>query len=189
MSPQALLQALYHHDWMPAVLMLSVLVRTWLTDKSKFPVSLPVNWQPVVVAVATGFVNAVAGVQAGQSASVVVMTTLAWMGATGFLDGVLVAIFGDPKKAPVWARWIVMAFDDYEAPKGGGGNGTPYRTPAPAPVPAPADSTPTLVTKVPSMPPKPILTRIVAGPRVLCFWPIGGILWYLFGGRPLVSAA
>jgi hypothetical protein len=161
MTPTALLTAFEAHNWMPGLVMLSLLVRTWLSDKSKFPVTLPVNWQPVVVAAATGFVNAIASLQAGLPASAVIASTLAWAASTGLLDGILVAMWGDPAKAPWWGRFIVMAFDDLE---GRGSSGTPLKT-APGPTvvvgvavtPAhpPDESGPTLVEKVPVIPSKP----------------------------------
>ena len=119
MTPSALLAAFRAHNWMPALVMMSLLVRTWLTDKSKFPMSLPPNWQPVVVAGAAGFVNAVATAQAGAPPMIVLSTTMAWMASTGFLDGVLAAMWGDTQKAPWWGRAVVMSFDTTRGPPSG----------------------------------------------------------------------
>ncbi|HSY21509.1 MAG TPA: hypothetical protein VK841_05315 [Polyangiaceae bacterium] len=158
MTPDALLQAFEAHNWMPGLVMLSLLVRTWLSDKSAFPVTLPVDWQPVVVAAATAFVNAVASVQAGLPAGTVIMSTLVWAASTGFLDGVLVAMWGSPSKAPWWGKFIVMAFDEIEGHKGPGGGLKATVGPGPSitvtSVPSTSESSPTLVEPTPSLPTK-----------------------------------
>ena len=124
MDFSTLLAALQHSPYLAALALISMLARAWVTDRSAFPLTLPASWQPVITALAAAALNATASLQAGIGWQVVVMTSLAWAASTGFLDGILVAAWGDPKKAPIWARWAVMIFDDVERLSGAGPTGS-----------------------------------------------------------------
>jgi hypothetical protein len=177
----SLLAALQHSPLLAAFALLGILARAWVTDRSAFPLTLPPSWQPVITALAAATINASASIEAGIAWQTVAMTSLAWAATTGFLDGILVAIWGDPKKAPAWARFAVMIFDDVEGrasgnpPTGSSGTGSggtiiealvsccpPGPPPIVPPTPPPAvptvhsdESTPTLVEDVPHIPSKP----------------------------------
>jgi hypothetical protein len=112
MTPLEQLLALVRtHDWLPLVLLSTMIVRKWLSGESKFPISIPKTWQPTVTAAGGLVYGAMLAVQAGQTLGAALLDMAITAGAGGFLDGMLVAIF-DHDNAPVWARSLVLIFDD-----------------------------------------------------------------------------
>lgn len=111
------------HNWLALVLVLALVVRKWTgpDSKSPIPIVVPPNWRPVVFAF-TGLVITVGSTRnAGQPWTTSLLAGAMAAAATGFLDGLLAAIFGKPENAPTWARWIVGVFDELE----GGGKAPP----------------------------------------------------------------
>jgi hypothetical protein len=97
--------------WLPVILLVTMVVRKWVSADSKFPVSVPKTWQLTVTAVGGLGYGLELAIQAGSPIGSALLDMAVAAGAGGFLDGMLVAIF-DHDNAPVWARSIVFVFDD-----------------------------------------------------------------------------
>lgn len=158
MTPlEQLLALLKTRDWLPLVLLVTMIVRKWLSGESKFPVTIPKTWQPTVTAAGGLVYGAMLAIQGGQPIGLALLDMAAAAGAGGFLDGILVAIF-DHDNAPVWARSIVFVFDDLtgRTPQHGAAAERVAKSIHPPPLP-PVSTTlpsrPVSITQKPSEPP------------------------------------
>ena len=109
--------ALGQHNYLALVLLGAVYLRTLFGDESKFPVTWDPNLRPLFVGVASAVVMAVTARDNGQSWTLAAGSAVMGLCTGGFLDGMIVAIFGTTAKAPTWARWLVAAVDDVFAGK------------------------------------------------------------------------
>jgi hypothetical protein len=142
-------------QWLALAVLIAAYLRRLTAPDSKFPVSLPPAWQPVATAVVGAVYAGIISFQGGMTAENAILATVLTAGAAGVADMVVVAIFGDPLKAPGWARAIVFLFDDLT----GGG-----RIP-------PAPLLPHIGSKRPSKEPTTDSSTHVQ--RTLCFLALG----------------
>jgi hypothetical protein len=113
-------------QWLALAVLIAAYLRRLTSPDSKFPVTLPPAWQPVATATVGAGYAGIVSYQAGMPAQNAILCTVLSAGAAGVADMVIVAVFGDPAKAPGWARAIVFLFDDLT------GGGTKVLPPAPA---------------------------------------------------------
>ena len=112
MTPQEIITLVTAHNYLALFLIVAVYCRKLTSADSKFPITLPVNWRPSVSAF-FGLSYIVVGARAaGQTWLTAALMGVAAGVATGFFDGLLTAIFGDPAKAPSWAKAVVFLIDD-----------------------------------------------------------------------------
>lgn len=100
------------HNWLLLVMIAAVYCRKLASPSSAFPVTIPVNWRPTVTAAFGLVIAVVAALQAGKPWGEAALAGATVAASTGFLDGLLTAIFGQPANAPSWAKAIVFLFDD-----------------------------------------------------------------------------
>lgn len=126
-----LLQLITSRAWLPLAIFATIWLRHMLSDRSKLPITIPATWLPTVSAGMGLLVAVLVAVQAGAPVATAVLGAFVAAATSGFFDGVLAAIFGDPARAPAWARWLVALADGF----GTGGKGSagdapkPYRDP------------------------------------------------------------
>lgn len=141
---------------LPALVVVALYVRKLVGPDSKFPVTIPHAWAPIVSSAAGLAYGLLSSLAAGVSPLAAAIAMLAAAAASGFLDGLLTAIFADPAKVPWWAKALVFLFDDS---MGGGGSGNA----------AGAGQSSAMVT---SIKPPPASARVTLRPRFAV-----GLLW------------
>lgn len=130
------------HNWLLLVMLAAVYCRKLASPSSAFPITIPTNWRPTVTAAFGLVIAVVAALQAGKSGGEAALAGATVAASTGFLDGLLTAIFGKPADAPGWAKAIVFLFDDVA----GSGQG---------------QAPPAASAKAKSIPPLPLLFGLV----------------------------
>jgi hypothetical protein len=125
MSITDIVTALGSHNYLGLLVLLALYVRKLTGPDSKLPVELSPNWRPVVSALAGLVYGVLASREAGSPWATAALGGVVAAGASGFLDGLLTAIFSHDN-APSWAKAIVFIFDDVTAV----GGGTPPTPPA-----------------------------------------------------------
>lgn len=111
MSITDLVTALQSHNYLALFILLALYARKLSGPDSKCPINIPPTWAPTVTA-AFGLVYGVlASRQSGLSWGEAALNGFVTAGSTGFLDGMLTAIFNHGN-APSWARAIVFIVDD-----------------------------------------------------------------------------
>lgn len=118
MTINDILAALASHNYLGLFLLLTLYARKLTSADSKFPLSISPTWRPIVSAAAGLVYGVLASVQAGMSWGNAALGGAVAAGASGFLDGVLMAIFSHDN-APAWAKAIVFLFDDITGAGGG----------------------------------------------------------------------
>lgn len=95
--------------WLPLIVLLIGWATRLLSDKSRFPVSVPTRWQPVIVlalstlyATGTAVVSGASWRDAAVHAFVVACVTM------GAFDLLVKAVFDG--KEPTWLGWIALVF-------------------------------------------------------------------------------
>lgn len=109
MDQQALIDAILHMKWLPlAIIVIGYLTRL-LTDESKFPVSVPARWRPVVVVVLGQLYGCLMLAENGATWKTVVVTGLVTSFVTmGLFDLLVKAVFnGQP---PWWVDVLALIF-------------------------------------------------------------------------------
>lgn len=96
--------------WLPLIALLTLIVRRWTAEDSKFPVTIAPAWRSTVSAIGGLVYGFVSALQQGTSWGTALLTMASLAGASGFLDGLATAMFS--QGAPRWARAIVFIFDD-----------------------------------------------------------------------------
>lgn len=137
----SILSDLWSHNYLAAVLVVALYLRTLFSSKSAFPLTLKPAFQAVFSAVAVGIVAAVTMAQkSGSTVQADVVAGLAGAVAGGFLDGLLAAIFGSAANAPAWAKLLVGILDNVASTGGGsGGAAVTNSVSSPATPAAPAE--------------------------------------------------
>ena len=122
----AIVAAFGAHNWLVLVMFAAVYARFIFSDKSKFPATWNPNLLPIFSGVAGAVITTDATLQAGSGWGTALIAGFVGLVAAGVFDGLVTVIFGDPAKAPSWARFIVMVVDDLgkggTPPAGGGGS-------------------------------------------------------------------
>ncbi len=113
------------HNYLALAIVATLYVRTLCGPDSKFPITLPVKWQPSVTAACTLAYVFESAWQGGDTVAQAGLAALVSAASTGFLDGLCVAIWNGAN-APSWARAIVFLVDDIA---GGGGAAKPPSAP------------------------------------------------------------
>jgi hypothetical protein len=116
-----LLGAISAHQWLPLLVLLALYVRKLLSSDSKFPITISPNMLPTVSGALSLIVTVVGAREAGKTWALAALSGFIAAVAMGFFDGLLAAIFGDPSKAPSWAKAIVYVVDDLGGGKKGQG--------------------------------------------------------------------
>lgn len=139
-----LLKLVMGHQWLAAAIFVVAFARVLLSDRSKRLPSIPAPWLPTVSAVLGAAFTVLVAVQGGAPLGVTLVGAFVMFVGSGALDGLLVAMYGDPSKAPKWARWVVGIADDLT---GGGGSSGSASSKKPDTVP-PAKPTPPAVSRL-----------------------------------------
>ena len=124
----ALVGAIGQHNWLVAVLAVAVYLRFLFSDESKFPLTAHPNLRPLFVGFAGAVVVVVTDRDQGQSWSSSIIAGVVGLIASGFVDGMAVAIFGSTAAAPSWAKTLVGFIDGLT---GGGGGSNALKAPPP----------------------------------------------------------
>lgn len=148
MSITDLVSALGSHNYLALFILLALYARKLSGPDSKFPLDIPPAWAPTVTATFGLVYGVLASHQGGQSWGTAALTGFVTAGSTGFLDGLLTAIFNHGN-APGWARAIVFIVDDITGSGSGSGSssgsGTAPTLPKPlthpSPIPPPPAAT------------------------------------------------
>lgn len=112
----ALLKLFTSGNYLALFMLAAAYVRKLASPSSGFPAAASARWAPTISASAGLVYGVLAAKQHGATWAIAILTgVVAGIGA-GFLDGLLVAIFGKPENAPPWARWLVFVADDVAAP-------------------------------------------------------------------------
>ncbi len=108
-----LLRALQQHEWVPAIAIVSSYVVMLLDQDSRFPVSLPANWndnrwKPAAVLVAANVQAAIVALGTGMPPwQVVALGFQSTLFSYGLWALVVKAIYGG--NVPKWLLWVSMA--------------------------------------------------------------------------------
>jgi hypothetical protein len=144
----SIIAAIAAHNWLALVLIVAVYLRTLFSSKSAFPLTLPPNWQPVFVAFAGGVISTVGTIEAGKPVASALLAGVVGLITSGFLDGLVAAIFGSPANAPAWAKAIVMILDDVVEGGGGSGSGSSASSSGSSPAPTPTPGAPSVAARM-----------------------------------------
>jgi hypothetical protein len=126
--------------WLALIALATLILRKWTSSASSFPITIPQRWQGTVTAAGGLVYGLVSALQAGTPWQPALIGMAVAAGASGFLDGLLVAVFNHDA-APGWARAIVFVFDDLTKPTNGTKAG-PMGPPGPQGPPGPPASPP-----------------------------------------------
>jgi hypothetical protein len=107
---------------------ITLYVRHVLSDRSKFPWTIPARWLSTVTAFGTLLASGELLRAGGLPWPAVGAASFGAAAVSGFFDGVIVAIWGKAENAPAWARFVVMLADD-------AGEAEAKQNPPPAPPP------------------------------------------------------
>jgi len=113
------------HNYLALALFLIVYARKLTSSDSKFPITVPAQWLPVVTGALAMAYGEVTDLVAHQTLLSATLDALAIGGSVGVADALLTAIFSSGN-APKWAKALVFIFDDL----------TGQTPPAPPPTPA-----------------------------------------------------
>lgn len=119
-----LMAAISQHNWLAVVLMAAVYVRFLFSAESKFPATWHPNLRPIFFGFASGVVVAMTAHDNGQAWGNAIGTGILGLLGGGFLDSMVVALFGNTAAAPSWAKWLVGFVDNAVKSTGGTGGGT-----------------------------------------------------------------
>lgn len=107
------------HQWLPVAALILLYARFAVSNASKFPITIPPTWLPVVSGVVTAAFTAVVAVQSGTSVGLAIVGLATTGVIATLLDAFAVAVFGnDPSKVPWYMRFVLMLAHDVA----GGGN-------------------------------------------------------------------
>lgn len=116
MSLQDLIGLLQVKNYLGAFVLITLLLRKYTSDTSKFPVTIPPNWRQVVTAFAGLAYGVLNQRLAGQNWGFAILSGLSVAGTSGFFDGLLNAVF-DHDTAPQWAKALVFVGNDVTTKK------------------------------------------------------------------------
>jgi hypothetical protein len=114
MTLQDLLSALGSHNYLAVFVLLTLYVRKATGPDSKIPLEISATWRPVLSAAAGLVYGVLSARTAGTDWANAVVGGVLLAGSSGFLDGLLTAIFNHGV-APAWAKALVGIFDDLTA--------------------------------------------------------------------------
>jgi hypothetical protein len=139
MNITQLLGALGAQRYLFVFVLLAAYARRLTAADSKFPITLPDAWRPVVTTLFGLVYGVLAAAQGGASWESATLGGVISAATGGFADMLLVAIFSNSAAAPAWARALAFIFDDFkgDASASGGGPVSPSNS-------SPAGNPPTL---------------------------------------------
>jgi hypothetical protein len=112
------------HNWLALILALAIYARFLFSAESKFPWTWHPNLRPIFFGLASALVVTMTAHDNGQAwGSAAGVGVLGLIGG-GFLDSMVVALFGNTAAAPSWAKAIVGFIDSAVKNSSGGGGGT-----------------------------------------------------------------
>jgi hypothetical protein len=111
MPLQDLLSALGSHNYLAVFVFLTLYVRKATGPDSTIPLEISATWRPVISAAAGLVYGVLSSEQAGLAPAQAILGGVLAAGSSGFLDGLLTAIFNHGQ-APSWAKALVGIFDD-----------------------------------------------------------------------------
>jgi hypothetical protein len=108
---QDLIDAASSRHFLAIILIVSLYVRKLASPDSNFPITIPPQWLSVISATGGLVFGLVSSVQSGTSWTDALVNMGLAAVASGFLDGLLTAIFSHAN-APAWAKALVGIIDD-----------------------------------------------------------------------------
>jgi hypothetical protein len=111
------------HNWLAVLLLAAVYVRFLFSAESKFPATWHPNLRPIFFGLASGVVVAMTAHDNGQAWGNAIGTGLLGLLGGGFLDSMVVALFGNTAAAPSWAKWLVGFIGQAASTSSGGSSG------------------------------------------------------------------